>query len=84
MNIYIGNISFDSTEDDVKEAFAKHGEVASVKLITDNATGRSKGFGFIEMPKDDEAEAAIAALNGTDLGGREIKVNKARPREERT
>lgn len=83
MNIYLGNLSFKSGESDVRAAFSNYGEVSSVNLITDRETGRSKGFGFVEMPNDNEAMAAIEGLNGTDLGGRNINVNQARPREER-
>jgi len=83
MNIYVGNLSYNTTETDLREAFAKHGEVNEVRMITDRDTGRSKGFGFIEMPNADEANAAMTALNGTMLHDREIKVNEARPREER-
>lgn len=83
MNIYIGNLSYDCTEGDLRTAFSAHGEVDSARLITDRDSGRSKGFGFIEMPNDDEARAAIDAINGTELMGRTVKVNEARPREER-
>ena len=81
MNIYVGNISFNSTEDDVRTAFAAYGEVASVKIITDRENNnRSKGFGFVEMPNDNEALSAIDGLDGADLEGRQLKVNKARPK----
>jgi len=83
MNIYIGNLSYDISEAELRTAFGAHGEVDSVRLITDRDTGRSKGFGFIEMPNDDEARNAIDAINGTDMKGRQVKVNEARPREER-
>ena len=83
MNIYIGNLSYDCTEADLRTAFSAHGEVDSARLITDRDSGRSKGFGFIEMPNDDEARAAIDAINGTEMMGRTVKVNEARPREER-
>ncbi|PKN29772.1 MAG: RNA-binding protein [Deltaproteobacteria bacterium HGW-Deltaproteobacteria-21] len=82
MNIYVGNLSYQITEDDLQKAFAPYGQVESVKIIKDNYSGRSKGFGFVEMPVNDEAEAAIAALNGKDLKGRAVTVNKARPRTE--
>jgi RNA recognition motif-containing protein len=82
MNIYVGNLSYQINEDDLQKAFAAYGQVESVKIIKDNYSGRSKGFGFVEMPGNDEAEAAIAALNGKDLKGRAITVNKARPRTE--
>ena len=82
MNIYVGNISWDLTEEDLKVAFEAHGQVTTVKIITDKYTGRSRGFGFVEMPEKAEAEAAINDLNGKDLKGREIVVNEARPRQE--
>lgn len=78
--IYIGNLSFDSTEADIRTLFEQHGAVQSVNLITDRETGRSRGFGFVEM---DNAEEAIKALDGTEVGGRALKVNEARPREDR-
>ena len=83
MNIYCGNLSYDLTEEDLREAFAAHGEVDDARVIKDKFTGKSRGFGFVEMANDEEARAAIAALNGTDLKGRELKANEARPREER-
>jgi RNA recognition motif-containing protein len=83
MRLYIGNMSYDMTEDDVRQMLSAHGEVASVDLITDRDTGRPKGFGFADMPNDAEAQAAISALNETEVQGRTIKVNQARPREER-
>lgn len=83
MNIYIGNLDYGVTEDDLRDAFGEFGEVSSANIISDKFTGRSKGFGFVEMPNDDEANQAIDALNDTDLNGRSIKVNQARPREER-
>ena len=82
MNLYVGNISYDATEDDLKKAFEAHGEVASVKLISDRETGKFKGFGFVEMPNDDEAAAAIEALNDKDFMERALKVNEARPRKD--
>ena len=84
MNIYVGNLSFASTEDAIEELFASHGTVTSVKIISDRETGRSRGFGFVEMPNDDEAEAAINALNNYEFDGRPLKVNEARPRRERS
>ena len=84
MNIYVGNLSFNCTEGDLRTAFSAHGDVDSVRMITDRDTGRSKGFGFIEMPNESEANAAIQALNGVELMERTIKVNEARPREERS
>lgn len=83
MNIYIGNLDYGVTEDDLRDAFGEFGEVSSANIISDKFTGRSKGFGFVEMSNDDEANQAIDALNDTDLNGRSIKVNQARPREER-
>jgi RNA recognition motif-containing protein len=83
MNIYVGNLSFDVTQDDLEQAFASHGEVASANIISDKFSGQSRGFGFVEMPKEEEARAAITALNGADLKGREISVNEARPRNDR-
>jgi RNA recognition motif-containing protein len=80
MNIYVGNLSYEVTEDDLKQAFEAHGEVASASIISDKFTGRSRGFGFVEMPKDDEARAAIETLNGMDLKGRTLNINEARPR----
>jgi len=79
MNIYVGNLSYDAGEDDVRSAFEEHGEVASVKLISDKYTNRSKGFGFVEMPDDESAQKAIDALDGTEIKGRPVRVNKARP-----
>lgn len=80
MDIYVGNLSYDVTEDELKQVFENYGEIHSVKIIKDRYTGRSKGFGFIEMPAEDEAKEAISNVNGTSLNGREIKVNKAQPR----
>ena len=80
--IYVGNIPFNSTESEVRELFGQHGTVHSVKFITDRDTGRFRGFGFIEMDTE-EAEAAIAALNGQDFGGRTLRVNEARERGDR-
>jgi RNA recognition motif-containing protein len=82
MNIYVGNLSFDTSEDDLRNAFANHGEVSTVKIISDQYTGKSRGFGFVEMPSGDEAQAAIAGLNGTDLQGRALNINEARPRDD--
>ena len=83
MNIYAGNLPYSVTEDDLKEAFAPFGEVATVQLITDKFSGQSKGFGFVEMPNNNEADEAIKSLNDTSLKGRDIKVNQAKPRGER-
>ncbi len=82
MKIYIGNMSFDTTEDTVRQAFEAYGEINSINLISDRETGRPKGFGFVEMSNDEQAKAAIAGLNGTDMGGRTVNVNEARPRPE--
>ena len=79
MNIYVGNISWGLEDQDLEEVFAEHGTVTSAKIITDRATGRSRGFGFVEM--SDGAEAAIEALNGTEVDGRELVVNESRPKE---
>mgnify|MGYP003959495597 FL=1 len=83
MEIYVGSLSYSVTEEDLKEAFTAFGEVASVRLVSDKFSGKSKGFGFVEMPDNTEAEAAIAALNEKDFKGRDIKVNQAKPKEER-
>ena len=83
MNIYVGNLSFDATDDELREQFAAFGEVDSVNIITDKYSGRSKGFGFVEMREKADGERAIQELNGSELMGRAIKVNEARPREER-
>ena len=80
MDIYVGNLSYDATEEDLKKVFEEFGEIESVKIITDRYSGRSKGFGFVGMPNEEEAKAAIDALNGKEMMGREIKVNEARPR----
>ena len=83
MNIYVGNLPYSTTQDDLQELFAPYGEVSSTSVIMDKFSGRSKGFGFVEMPNQAEAEAAIKALNESDLNGRNIRVNEARPRTER-
>ena len=80
MNIYVGNLSYNLTEGELREMFEVYGEVASVNLIADKFTGQSKGFGFIEMPKQAEAEEAIKALNEKEVKGRNLTVNQARPR----
>jgi RNA recognition motif-containing protein len=82
VNIYVGNLSYEVTQEDLQEAFEGFGLVESVKVIKDNYSGRSKGFGFVEMPDSAEAHSAIDGLNGKDLKGRAIKVDKARPRSE--
>jgi cold-inducible RNA-binding protein len=79
--LYVGNLSFQTTEADLTSMFEQHGTVESVKIITDRDTGRSKGFGFVEMTDDEAAEKAIASLNGHEVGGRALTVNEARPME---
>jgi len=83
MNIYVGNLSFELTAEDLRQAFEAYGEVSSVNIITDKYSGQSRGFGFVEMPDKGDAETAIENLNGKDLSGREITVNEARPRTDR-
>ena len=83
MNIYLGNIAWSMTEDAVEALFAEFGTVSSVKIITDKYSGRSKGFGFVEMEDDAAAQAAIDALNDSEHDGRNLRVNQARPRENR-
>lgn len=82
MNIYCGNLSFSASEDELRSLFEEYGEVASVAVIKDKMTGQSRGFAFIEMPNDSEAQAAITGLNGKDFKNRNLVVNPARPREE--
>ena len=81
--IYVGNLSYDVTDSALEQLFAPHGTVQSAQVIMDRDTGRSKGFGFVEMSSDAEAQAAIAALNGAQSGGRSLTVNEAKPREDR-
>jgi RNA recognition motif-containing protein len=83
MNIYVGNLPYSTTPDDLREVFAAFGEVAAARIVNDRETGRAKGFGFVEIPNDEEAKKAIEALNGNDIGGRKAVVNEARPREPR-
>ena len=83
MNIYIGNLSIDVVDDDLRQAFEAFGEVASATVIKDKFSGESRGFGFVEMPSQDEAKSAIEGLNGKDLKGQSLTVNEARPRSER-
>lgn len=83
MNIYVGNLSYSLSEDELRSAFADFSDVSSIKTLSDRETGRSRGFGFVEMPNQAEGEAAVAQLNGTDVGGRELRVNEAKPREQR-
>jgi RNA recognition motif-containing protein len=80
MNIYVGNLSYNVTEDDLREAFGAFGEVTSANIIKDKFTGQSKGFGFVEMSAKEQAQAAIAGMNGKELKGRALNVNEARPR----
>ncbi len=82
MNIYVGNLSYSVTSDDLRKAFEQFGEVSSANVITDKFTGQSKGFGFVEMPNKSNGEAAIKGMDGQDLKGRSIRVNEARPRTE--
>ncbi len=79
MNIYVGNISFSMTEDDLQQLFEEYGEVTSAKIITDRYTGRSRGFGFVEMSRNEDGNAAIEALNDKEMNGRPLRVNEARP-----
>ena len=81
--LYVGNLSYETSDSDLDKLFAAHGTVQSAQVIMDRETGRSKGFGFVEMGSDSEAQAAIQALNGKELGGRSLTVNEARPREDR-
>ncbi len=83
MKLYVGNLSYDTTDGDLQDIFAEFGTVESAVVINDRDTGRSKGFGFVEMSSKSEAEAAIDALDGNEIDGRSIKVNEARPRENR-
>jgi RNA recognition motif-containing protein len=75
--LYVGNLPFTTTEDELRDLFERHGKVASAKVITDRETGRSRGFGFVEMEESGEADAAMAALDGNDMGGRSLRVNEA-------
>ncbi len=81
MNIYVGNLPFSTTEQDLQQMFGQHGQVSRASIVMDRETGRSRGFGFVEMPDDAEGQAAIAALNGKDMNGRGLTVNVAKPRE---
>ncbi|DAB34387.1 MAG TPA: RNA-binding protein [Sulfurospirillum sp. UBA12182] len=84
MNIYVGNVTYNTNDAKLVELFSSFGEVASARIISDRETGRSKGFGFVEMPNDAEANAAIEALNDKEVDGRTLRVNEARPKEERS
>ena len=81
MKIYVGNLSFDTRDEDLNREFSAFGAVASASVVSDRDTGRSRGFGFVEMPAEAEAKAAIAALNGKEVGGRKLNVSESRPRE---
>jgi len=83
MNIYVGNLSFDTSEENLRQAFEAHGEVSSVNIITDKYSGKSRGFGFVEMSDDSTAQNTIEAMNGQDIDGRTIVVSEAKPRQDR-
>jgi RNA recognition motif-containing protein len=83
MKIYVGNLSFSTTEDTLRSLFEAHGDVASASLVMDRETGRPRGFGFVEMNNDEQAKAAMGALNGKNVDGRDLTVNEAKPREDR-
>jgi RNA recognition motif-containing protein len=83
MRIYVGNLPYSAAEQDVRQAFESHGEVTDVSIITDKFTGKSKGFGFVEMPNQEQAERAISALHDTDMQGMTLRVSEARPRSDR-
>lgn len=82
MNIYVGNLSFEVTDEDLQQAFSAFGQIATVSVVKDKFTGQSRGFGFVEMPNPAEAQAAIAGLNGKEIKGRALNINEARPRTE--
>ncbi len=84
MSVYVGNLSYDATDEDIKEVFAEYGTVKRVQVPSDRETGRPRGFAFVEMNTEEEEEAAIQALDGAEWMGRNLKVNKARPREDRS
>ena len=84
MRLYVGNLPYSTTEDELRGMFAEFGEIASLRIVTDADSGRSKGFGFVELADDEQAKAAMSSLNGRDMQGRAIVVNEARPRPERT
>lgn len=83
VNIYVGNLSYKARDEDLRAAFEPFGQVSSARVISDKETGRSRGFGFVEMPNDEEARKAIEAVNNKDIAGRAVRVNEARPREDR-
>jgi RNA recognition motif-containing protein len=82
-NIYVGNLAYRATEEEIRQAFAQYGEVDSVQIIKDRETGRSRGFAFVEMSNAEQAKKAIEQLDSTEIGGRQVKINEARPRRER-
>ena len=82
-NIYVGNLSYDATEADIRQAFSQYGEVSAVNVIMDRETGRPRGFAFVEMPNSSEAQKAISSVNETEIAGRAVKVNEARPKSDR-
>lgn len=84
MNIFVGNLSFETTDDELRAEFAQYGELSSVNILRDRMTNRSRGFAFVEMPNNEEAQNAITALNGKTINGRQINAAEARPREERS
>jgi RNA recognition motif-containing protein len=84
VNIYVGNLPFSYNSDDLQRLFEAHGTVTSAQVLSDRDTGRSRGFGFVEMSNDDEARAAIKEIDGNDVDGRRLKVNEAKPREDRS
>ncbi len=83
-NIYVGNLSYDTTEEELRSVFAEHGEVVNVNIITDRETGRPRGFGFVEMADAEQGRAAIEQVNGRDVGGHNLTVNEAKPRADRS
>jgi len=83
VNIYVGNLAWEVGDDELRKAFEEHGKVSSASVIKDKFSGRSRGFGFVEMENDEEGKAAVSALNEKELGGRNIKVNEAKPRKDR-
>ncbi|PYX39416.1 MAG: RNA-binding protein [Acidobacteria bacterium] len=83
-NIFVGNLDFNTSEEELRQLFEAHGQVDRVSILTDRDTGRSRGFGFVEMASSEDGEKAIAALNGSQIGGRTLNVNEARPKPERT
>jgi len=83
VNIYVGNLSYQASDDDLREAFEQFGQVSSAQVIKDKFTGRSRGFGFVEMPSADEGQKAIEGVNNQEIAGRAVRVNEARPREDR-